>query len=70
MAHTKALDISSEGRTEIADAALPLPVADDPRSDEEWVAVIERRVRRAIAGEPGVDWADARKKLQRRFGSF
>jgi hypothetical protein len=44
--------------------ALELP------TDDEWIVEVERRARRALAGEPGVSWTDARKQLEQRFGSF
>ncbi|HMY15757.1 MAG TPA: hypothetical protein PKA58_05480 [Polyangium sp.] len=68
MAHKEAIGISTEEPLDMADATMPVP--DGARSDEEWVAVVERRARRALAGEPGISWADARKDLERRFGSF
>lgn len=65
MAHKEAFNVSTQ---EMDDVASPTP--DEARSDAEWVAEIERRARRALAGEPGVSWAEARKQLERRFGSF
>ncbi|MBK9266431.1 MAG: addiction module protein [Polyangiaceae bacterium] len=64
------LELSAEDRREIADTLLASLVPDDERSDDEWCAEIERRARRALAGEPGVPWSDARATLERRFGSF
>lgn len=38
------------------------------RSNEEWLAEIERRARAALAGSPGVPWDQARAELEQRFG--
>jgi putative addiction module component (TIGR02574 family) len=37
------------------------------RSDEEWIAEVERRARAAMAGEPGIPWEEARAELERRL---
>lgn len=39
------------------------------RTDEEWIAEIERRARAAIAGEPGIPWEEVRAAVTRRLGS-
>jgi putative addiction module component (TIGR02574 family) len=38
------------------------------RTDEEWIAEIERRARAAIAGEPGIPWEEVRAAVKRRLG--
>jgi putative addiction module component (TIGR02574 family) len=38
------------------------------RTDEEWIAEIERRARAAIAGEPGIPWGKVRAAVKRRLG--
>lgn len=37
------------------------------RTDEEWIAEIERRARAAIAGEPGIPWEEVRAAVKRRL---
>jgi len=37
------------------------------RSDEEWIAEIERRARAAVAGEPGIPWEEVRSGVKRRL---
>ena len=44
-------------------ASLEPPGADD-LDDAEWLAEIEARARRAIAGEPSTAWADIRDRLR------
>lgn len=39
------------------------------RTDEEWVAEIERRAQAAIAGEPGIPWEEVRAAVKRRLGN-
>lgn len=58
------LESAEEGH---ADAPL---VPEDKRTEGEWAAELARRARRAIAGEPGIPWSDARRMLEQRFGSF
>jgi len=41
----------------------------DDRTDEEWIAEIERRTRAALAGSPGLDWEDARAQVKDRIAS-
>lgn len=64
------LELSVEDRREMADALLASLVPEDKRAEDEWRAELERRARRAQAGEPGISWAEARMILERRFGSF
>ena len=41
----------------------------ETRSEEEWLAEIERRARAARAGSPGVSWETARAEIERRRAS-
>jgi hypothetical protein len=41
----------------------------DGRTDEEWIAEIERRTRAALAGSPSLNWDDARAQVKDRIGS-
>jgi putative addiction module component (TIGR02574 family) len=43
------------------------PPSHSERSDEEWIAEIERRARAAIAGEPGLPWEEVRSSIERRL---
>ena len=47
--------------------SLPPSDAADSRSDEEWIAEVERRARAALAGSAGVSWEQARMELTRRL---
>lgn len=40
----------------------------EARSEDEWVAEVERRARAAIAGSPSIPWEEAKANLERRFG--
>ncbi len=40
----------------------------DRRSDEEWLAEVERRSRAALAGGPTVTWEEARARIEKRLG--
>jgi putative addiction module component (TIGR02574 family) len=44
-----------------------VPSSHSERSDEEWIAEIERRARAAIAGEPGLPWEEVRSSIERRL---
>jgi hypothetical protein len=48
-------------------ASLPPAVPAEARSDDEWLAAIERRSRAALAGSPGIPWKDAKAEIQRRL---
>jgi hypothetical protein len=48
-------------------ATLEPDTPSDQRTDAEWIAEIERRARAAIAGSPGVSWAEARAQIQSRL---
>jgi hypothetical protein len=64
------LSLPDEERWEIADTLLASLGREDDRTNEEWLSEVERRARRALAGEPGVPWEKARAQLGRRFGAF
>jgi len=48
-------------------ASLPTPEPRSPRSDREWIAEIERRAHRAVAGDTGVSWSEARSQIEDRL---
>jgi putative addiction module component (TIGR02574 family) len=35
--------------------------------EKEWLAEIERRARRVLAGEPGIPWEDVRSAIRQRL---
>ncbi|MFZ0887933.1 MAG: addiction module protein [Candidatus Binataceae bacterium] len=35
----------------------------EARSDEDWIAEVERRARAALAGAPGLSWEQARAQV-------
>ena len=37
------------------------------RTDEEWIAEIERRTQAALAGEPGIPWEEVQSAIKRRL---
>ncbi len=49
----------------IAESLDSLPPAgpSEARSDEEWIAEVERRARASLAGSPGVSWEQARAEI-------
>jgi putative addiction module component (TIGR02574 family) len=51
---------------ELLDSLPPLdPV--ESRSDEEWIAEVERRARAALAGSAGLSWEQARMQITERL---
>jgi len=48
-------------------ASLPTPEPCSSRSDREWIAEIERRAQRAIAGDAGISWSEARSQIEGRL---
>ena len=66
----EALRLSPDQRAELASELLATLEPDTPserRAEAEWIAEIERRARAAIAGSPGVSWAEARAQIQSRL---
>ncbi len=65
----QALQLDEEERVVVANSLLESVEAPpaDRRSDEEWIAEIERRAQAALAGSPGLTWADARSRIERRL---
>jgi putative addiction module component (TIGR02574 family) len=65
-----ALELPEEERAELAlgllDSLEP-PSPSGNRSDEEWLAEIERRARAALAGEPGIPWDEARNIVEQHL---
>ena len=62
----QALQLDEEERVVVANSLLESVEAPPaPRlSDQEWIAEIERRARAALAGSPGLRWADARAQIE------
>lgn len=65
----QALQLDEEERVVVANSLLESIEAppSDRRSDDEWIAEIERRARAALAGSPGMTWADARTRIEKRL---
>jgi hypothetical protein len=66
----QALRLSADQRAELASELLATLEPDTPserRTEAEWIAEIERRARAAVAGSPGVSWAEARGQIQSRL---
>lgn len=66
----QALQLPEDDRMVIANSLLDSVVAAPPdhRSDEEWLAEIERRARAALDGSPSLSWSDARARVEERLG--
>ena len=65
----EALQLSEDQRAELTWGlldSLSLPPAEG-RSDEEWLAEIERRARAALSGEPGIPWEEAQAEIRHRL---
>jgi putative addiction module component (TIGR02574 family) len=48
-------------------ASLEPDLPGERRSEREWIEEIERRARGAMAGSPGVPWAEARDQIRSRL---
>ncbi|AUX20478.1 uncharacterized protein SOCEGT47_009500 [Sorangium cellulosum] len=66
----EALELSEQERVEIAAELLSSLGPPDLRSDEDWIAEIERRASAAGAGSPGIPWGQARAELERELGRW
>jgi hypothetical protein len=68
----EALKLAPDERAKIVAELLATLEPDLPserRSEDEWIQEIERRARVAIAGSPGVSWAEARNQVQSRLST-
>ena len=65
----QALQLNEEERVVGASTLLESVEASPPdrRSDEEWMAEIERRARAALGGSSGLAWAEARARVEERL---
>lgn len=45
-------------------ATLEPELPTDRRSEQEWIAEVERRARAALDGAPALSWAEARARAQ------
>lgn len=65
----EALDLPEEERAELVrdllDSFGSPPQVE--KTDDEWIAEIERRARAALAGEPGIPWEEVRSSIKRRL---
>jgi len=65
-----ALQLPEVQRMELAwgllDSLEPAPGTD--RSEQEWLAEIEKRARAARAGEPGIPWEEVKAEIYQRLG--
>jgi len=52
--------------TELLDSLPPSDPAES-RSDEEWIAEVERRARAALAGSAGLSWEQTRTEIAERL---
>ncbi|MFT3773378.1 MAG: addiction module protein [Minicystis sp.] len=48
-------------------ASLSPTTPAEARTEDEWLAEIERRARAALAGSPGIPWDQARQEIERRL---
>jgi putative addiction module component (TIGR02574 family) len=65
----EALQLAEDQREELAYGILH-SLSSRPaerRTEDEWIAEIERRARAALAGEPGIPWEEARAEARRRL---
>lgn len=66
----QALLLPDKERAEvIAELLNSLPPSDpgESRSDEEWIAEVERRARAALAGSAGLSWEQAHMQITERL---
>jgi putative addiction module component (TIGR02574 family) len=66
----QALLLPDKERAEvIAELLDSLPPGDpvESRSDEEWIAEVERRASAAFAGSPGLSWEQASMEITERL---
>ena len=66
----QALLLPDKERAEvIAELLDSLPPSDpaESRSDEEWIAEVERRARAAVTGSAGLSWEQARTEITERL---
>lgn len=64
-----ALSLPEDERASLAEKLLAslVPVTRaEARSEDEWLAEVERRARAAQAGSPGIPWEAARAEIERR----
>jgi putative addiction module component (TIGR02574 family) len=66
----EALKLPDQERADLAAELLASLVPATPaetRSDDEWLAEVERRARAALSGNPGIPWETARAQIQKRL---
>lgn len=65
-----ALQLPDDQRADLAAELLASLAPSTPaevRTENEWLATVERRARAALAGSPGVPWDEARREIERRL---
>lgn len=68
----EALRLSPDQRVQLVAELLATLEPDTPgqrRTEAEWIQEVERRARAAVAGDPGISWAEARAQIQSRLPS-
>lgn len=66
-----AMELPESQRLELAWGLLDSVEGGPPgsdKSDEDWIAEIERRVQAVLDGEPGIPWEDAKAEIYRHLG--
>lgn len=61
----RALELTDDERAALALRLMESITPTDTRSIDEWVTVVERRARRALAGEGGGSFEAAIQKIER-----
>ena len=68
----EALQLSAEERAKLVMellGSLEPSITSEDRTDDAWIAEIERRARAAIAGSPDMSWDEVRAKVRDRLQS-
>jgi hypothetical protein len=59
-----ALELTSHERADLAYEILnSLETKPVERTDDEWIAEVEKRARAALEGAPGTPWPEARQQI-------
>jgi putative addiction module component (TIGR02574 family) len=68
----EALKLAADERAQVVAELLTSLEPDVPsqqRTEAEWIQEVERRARAAIAGTPGLSWAEVRAQIERRLST-
>lgn len=64
----EALQLSELERARVAAELLAsLEPAVEVRDSDAWIAEVERRAQAAVDGVPGIDWSEARSRVEQRL---